>query len=218
MFAANRPNRQRMMKKWNFGSLFCTSSLWRYSIDVRKAAGSASFIFVECPAICFGSGFPPPSASGAIGWRTSCTSPGCEQLLRRFPPAWVPLRGNRLMRVLLNRGGGHVDTFGQGILARRRKVLGNRHKLAAVRNEAIKNFRQASMVCSCVSWNRKTPAQLSGHDERLHILDARPLGPVHAVDGPQHDVAPSALAIATVLASNFHTAAGCSTNARRVPQ
>ena len=67
---------------------------------------------------------------------------GLEQLLRRFPLRLGALRGNRLMRVLLNRGGGHVDTFGQGILAQGRKVLGNRHKLAAVRNEAIKNFRQ----------------------------------------------------------------------------
>ena len=36
-------------------------------------------------------------------------------------------------------------------------------------------------------------AQLLAADERLHIFDARPLGPVHAVDGPQHDVRPFGL-------------------------
>jgi len=97
------------------------------------------------------------------------------------------------MRVLLNRGGGHVDTFGQGILAQGRKVLGNRHKLAAVRNEAIKNFRQGFYGLLMRIVEQENAAQLLAADERLHIFDARPLGPVHAVDGPQHDVRPLGL-------------------------
>ena len=118
---------------------------------------------------------------------------GLEQLLRRFPLRLGALRGNRLMRVLLNRGGGHVDTFGQGILAQGRKVLGNRHKLAAVRNEAIKTFRQGFYGLLMRIVEQENAAQLLAADARLHIFDARPLGPVHAVDRPQHDVRPLGL-------------------------
>ena len=100
------------MKKGNFGSLFCTSSL-AYSIDVRKAAGSASFIFVECPAICSAPGVSARLRPRGHRLADFMHVAGLEQLLRRFPLRLGALRGNRLMRVLLNRGGGHVDTFGR---------------------------------------------------------------------------------------------------------
>ncbi|MFR0874526.1 MAG: hypothetical protein ACLSHC_07885 [Bilophila wadsworthia] len=63
--------------------------LWRYSIDVRKAAGSASFIFVEMPGHLLGSGVSAAFGLRAIGWRTSCTSPGWNNCCGARS-AWVP--------------------------------------------------------------------------------------------------------------------------------
>ena len=85
------------------------------------------------------------------------------------------------------------DLFRQGILAQGRKIFGNRHKLAAVRAQAIKDFGQGFYGLLMGIMEQENAAQLLPADERLHILDARPLRPVHAVDGPQHDVRPFGL-------------------------